>query len=91
MLMSSERHCNSLDQETRGRCFHVMDRDEIEPFEDNTRFLGLESSDEVHAELRALKKSYLEIVSNIGKKFKNMTTLELTMLCLTLENHLMLF
>ena len=51
--------------------FHVMDRDEIEfPFEDNTRFLGLESSDEVHAD-RALK-SYLEIVSKYRKKFKNM-------------------
>ena len=49
--------------------FHVMDRDEIEfPFEDNTRFLGLESSDEVHADPRALKKSYLEIVSKYRKE-----------------------
>lgn len=49
--------------------FHVMDRDEIEfPFEDNTRFLGLESYDEVHADPRALKKSYLEIVSKYRKE-----------------------
>ena len=54
MLMSSERHCNSLDSgNKRVVVFHVMDRDEIEfPFEDNTRFLGLESSDEVHADPR---------------------------------------
>ncbi len=43
--------------------FHVMDRDELEfPFEDNTRFVGLESPDEVHADPRALRKTYLEIV-----------------------------
>ena len=43
--------------------FHVMDRHELVfPFEDNTRFIGLESDDEVHADPRALRKSYLEIV-----------------------------
>ena len=48
--------------------FHVMDRDVLEfPFEDNTRFLGLESPEEVHADPRALKKSYLEIVGNYRK------------------------
>mgnify|MGYP003322079760 FL=1 len=48
--------------------FHVMDRDELEfPFEDNTRFLGLETPEEVHADPRALKKSYLEIVGNYRK------------------------
>lgn len=49
--------------------FHVMDRDELEfPFEDNTRFLGLESPDEVHADPRALRKSYLEIVGKYRKE-----------------------
>jgi uncharacterized protein (DUF58 family) len=43
--------------------FHVMDRHELVfPFEDNTRFVGLESEDEVHADPRALRKSYLDIV-----------------------------
>ncbi|MCP4846927.1 MAG: DUF58 domain-containing protein [Verrucomicrobiaceae bacterium] len=43
--------------------FHVMDRHELVfPFEDNTRFMGLESEDEVHADPRALRKSYLDIV-----------------------------
>lgn len=43
--------------------FHVMDRNELVfPFEDNTRFIGLETADEVHADPRALRRSYLEIV-----------------------------
>ena len=49
--------------------FHVMDRDELEfPFEDHTRFLGLEEPEEVHADPRALRKSYLEIVDNYRKE-----------------------
>ncbi len=48
--------------------FHVMDKDELEfPFEDNTRFVGLESTDEVHADPRALRKTYLEIVGRFRK------------------------
>jgi uncharacterized protein (DUF58 family) len=48
--------------------FHVMDRDELEfPFEDNTRFVGLESPDEVHADPRALRKTYLDIVGKYRK------------------------
>jgi uncharacterized protein (DUF58 family) len=45
--------------------FHVMDDDEINfPFEDNTRFIGLESPDEVQADPRALRKTYLKIVND---------------------------
>ena len=51
--------------------FHVMDRDELEfPFEDNTRFVGMESTDEVHADPRALRKTYLEIVDRYRKDVK---------------------
>ena len=43
--------------------FHIMHEDELEfPFEENTLFLGMESEAEVHADPRALRKSYLEIV-----------------------------
>ncbi len=49
--------------------FHVMDRDELEfPFEDHTRFIGLEGPEEVHADPRSLRKSYLEIVGNYRKE-----------------------
>jgi uncharacterized protein (DUF58 family) len=48
---------------------HVMDDDEINfPFEDHTRFIGLESIDEVHADPRALRKSYLKIVNEYLRK-----------------------
>jgi uncharacterized protein (DUF58 family) len=53
--------------------FHVMDRDELEfPFEDHTRFLGLEGPEEVHADPRALRKSYLEIVGDYRKEVGKM-------------------
>jgi uncharacterized protein (DUF58 family) len=53
--------------------FHVMDRHELEfPFEDNTRFIGLESDDEVQADPRALKKTYLEIVGRYQKDVRKM-------------------
>lgn len=49
--------------------FHVMDDDEINfPFDENTRFLGMESVDEVQADPRALRKTYMEIV---GKYLKD--------------------
>jgi uncharacterized protein (DUF58 family) len=51
--------------------FHVMDNDEINfPFDENTRFLGMESTDEVQADPRALKKAYLEIVNKYLKDVK---------------------
>ena len=53
--------------------FHVMDDDEINfPFEDHTRFVGLESVDEVHADPRALRKSYLKIVNEYMGKVRKM-------------------
>ena len=43
--------------------FHVMHDDELTfPFQDNTRFRGLEMDLELFAEPRALRKSYLETV-----------------------------
>ena len=43
--------------------FHVMHDDELTfPFQDNTLFRGLEIDVELHAEPRALRKSYLETV-----------------------------
>lgn len=50
---------------------HVMHDDELNfPFEDNTRFLGLESTDEVHADPRALRKAYLDIVGEYLKEVR---------------------
>ncbi|MEX2173107.1 MAG: DUF58 domain-containing protein [Pirellulaceae bacterium] len=43
--------------------FHVMHDDELTfPFQDNTLFKGLESPVQLHAEPRALRRSYLEAV-----------------------------
>ena len=43
--------------------FHVMHEDELEfAFDDNTLFKGLEIAAEIHADPRALRKSYLEVV-----------------------------
>lgn len=43
--------------------FHVMHSDELEfPFQDNTRFRGLELPEELMVEPRALRASYLEAV-----------------------------
>jgi uncharacterized protein (DUF58 family) len=43
--------------------FHVMHDDELTfPFDDNTLFRGLESEVQLHAEPRALRRSYLEAV-----------------------------
>ncbi len=42
---------------------HVMHDDELTfPFDSHTRFLGLETDDQVHADPRALRRTYLEIV-----------------------------
>ena len=44
---------------------HVMHDDELNfPFDSHTRFLGLETTDQVHADPRALRKSYLKIVED---------------------------
>jgi uncharacterized protein (DUF58 family) len=43
--------------------FHVMHDDELTfPFDDNTLFRGLETEVQLHAEPRALRRSYLEAV-----------------------------
>lgn len=43
--------------------FHVLHHDELEfPFENNTLFRGLEVDAQLHAEPRALRKSYLEVI-----------------------------
>jgi uncharacterized protein (DUF58 family) len=43
--------------------FHLMHDDELNfPFEDNTLFKGLEVLKELHADPRALRKAYLEVV-----------------------------
>lgn len=45
--------------------FHVMHHDELTfPFDDNTLFRGLEADVQLHAEPRALRKTYLENVKN---------------------------
>ncbi|MDB2346603.1 MAG: DUF58 domain-containing protein [Verrucomicrobiales bacterium] len=47
---------------------HVMHDDELTfPFDTHTRFLGLESDDQVHADPRALRKTYLDVVENYLK------------------------
>ncbi|MFT5301582.1 MAG: hypothetical protein ACI87E_001462 [Mariniblastus sp.] len=51
--------------------FHVMHHDELEfPFQDNTLFRGMEVQAELHAEPRALRKSYLEAVERYMKRIK---------------------
>lgn len=50
---------------------HVMHHDELTfPFDTHTRFMGLESDDQVHADPRALRRTYLEIVENYLKQAK---------------------
>ena len=56
---------------------HVMHDDELSfPFDTHTRFLGLETADQVHADPRALRRTYLEIVAGylrqVGKLCANM-------------------
>ncbi len=51
--------------------FHVLDDDEINfPFEDNTRFVGLETIDQVQADPRALRKTYCRIVEDYLKEVR---------------------
>jgi len=51
--------------------FHVMHEDELTfPFEDNTLFKGLEIDRELHAEPRALRRSYLEAIDRFQKQVR---------------------
>lgn len=51
--------------------FHIMHEDELEfPFEGHTRFVGLESIDQVQTDPRALRKSYLSIVGDYLKQVR---------------------
>jgi hypothetical protein len=48
--------------------FHLLDPDEIDfPFDDTTRFVGLEGSAELHADPRALRDAYLEQVQRFQR------------------------
>lgn len=52
---------------------HVMHDDELTfPFDTHTRFLGLETSDQVHADPRALRRTYLDIVEDYLKKVRKL-------------------
>lgn len=51
--------------------FHVMHDDELRfPFDDNTLFRGMETSAQLYAEPRALKRSYLEAVERFREEVR---------------------
>lgn len=51
--------------------FHVLHSDELEfPFEDNTLFRGLEVDAQLHAEPRALRNAYLEVINRFQENVK---------------------
>lgn len=51
--------------------FHVLHADEVNfPFQDNTLFKGLEVDQQLHAEPRALRNSYLEVLQDYLTKVK---------------------
>ncbi len=51
--------------------FHVMHGDELAfPFEDNTLFRGLEVDRQLHAEPRALRTAYLEVIGRFQEDVK---------------------
>ena len=53
--------------------FHTLHADELTfPFQDNTLFRGLEVDRQLHAEPRALRKSYLEIMQNFIAQVKKL-------------------
>jgi uncharacterized protein (DUF58 family) len=53
--------------------FHVLDRTELTfPFEDNTRFLGLEEMPDLIAEPRALRDGYLEVLREFLDQVRRM-------------------
>ena len=52
--------------------FHIMHEDELKfPFDDNTLFRGMETEAQLHAEPRALKKSYLEAVARFQESVRS--------------------
>jgi uncharacterized protein (DUF58 family) len=53
--------------------FHVLDETELTfPFEDNTKFLGLEEMPDLIAEPRSLRDGYLEVVREFLEQVKRM-------------------
>jgi len=53
--------------------FHVLDETEISfPFEDNTKFLGLEEMPDLIAEPRSLRDGYLEVLDEFLKQTRRM-------------------
>lgn len=53
--------------------FHVLHEDELTfPFQDNTLFKGLEVDQQLHAEPRALRRSYLEVMENFLTKVRKL-------------------
>lgn len=51
--------------------FHVMHGDELSfPFEDNTLFRGMEVDRQLHAEPRALRNAYLEVINRFQEDVK---------------------
>jgi uncharacterized protein (DUF58 family) len=51
--------------------FHVMHEDELKfPFDDNTLFKGMETADQLYAEPRALRRSYLEAVDRFREEVR---------------------
>ena len=56
--------------------FHVMHSDELTfPFQENTLFRGLESTDQLHTEPRALRASYLEAVDAFMKRARRVSAM----------------
>ncbi|MEM0897017.1 MAG: DUF58 domain-containing protein [Verrucomicrobiota bacterium] len=51
--------------------FHILDDDEIDfPFDENTRFVGLESTDVVQTDPRSLRNAYLEVIEDYLKEVR---------------------
>ena len=52
--------------------FHIMHEDELKfPFDDNTLFKGMETEAQLHAEPRALKRSYLEAMERFRESVRS--------------------
>ena len=53
--------------------FHILDETEITfPFEDNTKFLGLEEMPDLIAEPRALRDGYMEVINEFLEKVRRL-------------------
>jgi len=69
LLVDPHTFAQALDQLRLRRheviVFHVLDEDELNfPFQDNTLFRGLEVDAQLHAEPRALRRSYLQVLQS---------------------------